>query len=129
VADPVVLSFEQFWQWLQGHPNCIISAGTPDTVIYDHDDHHWQLHQEGQEQMLVQVIRGKSLIGEILIPAGSVSYVQGEPHGEAEGDAEGEYIFDCFVDGPQGPVATYYFTLAHEYTPEEEPPRQGRWVH
>ena len=23
-----VLSFDNFWRWLQGHPNCILRAGT-----------------------------------------------------------------------------------------------------
>jgi hypothetical protein len=125
MAEPVVLSFEEFWRWIQGHPNCILSAGTPDAVLYDHEDFHWYFDREGQDDLLVQVIRGKSLIGEILIPVGSVSYVQGEPREEEE------YVFDCFVEGPEGPVAAYYFALAHEYTPdpEEEPVKEGRWVH
>lgn len=126
MTEPAVLSFDQFWQWLQGHVNCIISAGTPDSVVYDHEDFHWHLGREGQEgrdDFLVQVIRGKNLIGEVLIPAGVVTYVQGEPRGEEE------YIFDCYVESPEGPLATYYFTLSHGPEEEEEAPKQGRWVH
>lgn len=126
MPDSVVLSFDEFWQWIQGHPNCILSIGTPDAVLYDHDDFHWTFTQqvvEGHEELVVQVIRGKSLIGEVLLPRGALTHVQGE---ERE---EGEYTFECFVETPEGPVASYYFAMSHGYTPDE--PRQGggSWVH
>ena len=118
------LSFDEFWDWLQGHPNCVISVGTPDAVLYDHDDFHWHLERDGQSESLVQVIHGKLLVGEVLIPGGLVTHVQAN-----EGD-EDEFLFECFVEGPQGPVASYAFTLSHSMSAEDEPPaRSGRWVH
>ena len=124
MADPIVLSFEELLQYLQYHPNCIVSAGTPDTIIYDHEDYHWHFGKESKDSLLVQVIRGKNLVGEMLISAGAVNFVQGSPKDE------GEFLFECFVEGgEEGPVAAYYFTLSHEYTPEQEPGQQGRWVH
>ena len=125
MAEPVVLPFDQFWRWLQGHPNCILNAGTPEAVLYDCDDFHWHFGTEGEENLLVQVIRGKILIGEIIIPRGSVAYVQGEARGEEE------HLFECFMETEAGPVAAYYFVLSHGYSAEElaSTSRQGRWVH
>jgi hypothetical protein len=122
VPDPVVLAFDEFWQWLQGHPNCILSAGTPETVLYDHEDFHWHFGREGEESLLVQVLRGKNLVGEILIPRGTVTHVSGELRGE------GEFVFECFIESGEGPMPGYYFALSHEYTVEEND-SNGRWVH
>lgn len=134
MSDPRVLEFGEFWQWLQGHPNCIISAGTPDTALFDHDDFHWtfdrELTPEGQEDVLVQLVRGKQLVGELLIPRQRMLHVQVEPQGD-----EGEFLFQCFErpgdeDPPGEPLASYYFTLSHGYEElEAATRRQGRWVH
>ena len=40
------LTFPKFWTWLQGHVNCIVRAGTPEVVLFDHDDFHWTLLAE-----------------------------------------------------------------------------------
>lgn len=127
--DPKVIGFEEFWQWIQGHTNCIISAGTPDTVIYDHDDFHWSFGREvgpdGQEDLLVQLVRGKQLVGEMLIPHGRMTHVQAEQRGE-----DGEVLFECFEESTEGTLPSFYFTLSHGYDePDEREPRQGRWVH
>ena len=124
MSDQVVISFEEFWQYLQYHGNCIVSAGTPDTVIYDHDDYHWHFARESAETLLVQVIRGKQMVGEILVAGTVVTFVQGM---DKEG---GEYLYECYVDdAPGGPVAAYFFTLSHAHDPEEAKQSQGRWVH
>ena len=34
----VTLTFDKFWTWIQAHPNCILRAGTPESVIFDDDD-------------------------------------------------------------------------------------------
>jgi hypothetical protein len=122
MADPIVLTFEKFWHWLQGHPNCILSVGTPDAVIYDQEEFHWHFAKEGDTTLLVQVMRGKELVGEILLPAGEVAFVEGAAKSNEE------FVFECMVQGDEGPVAAYHFTLSHGYDPEEPPP-QGRWVH
>jgi len=75
--DPTTLSFEPFWGWLTGHPNCILRAGTPDAVLYDDEDLHWHFGSEGDATVSVQVLRGKRLLGEILVEPEQVSYVQG----------------------------------------------------
>ena len=122
MADQVVLSFEELWKYLQYHANCIVSAGTADTVIYDHDDYHWHFAKEGKDT-LVQVIRGKHMVGEMLVAGTHVTFVQGV---DKEG---GDFLYECYVEGSEGPVASYYFTVSHAHEPEEEKRPQGRWVH
>lgn len=117
-----VLPFEKFWKWLQGHPNCILTAGTPECVLYDDDDFHWHFGSEEDGTLLVQVIRGKQFVGEIAIDPRNVSYVQSEAKGQEE------FLFECVVEAENEPVAAYHFVLMHDYSPEEVV-KSGRWVH
>ena len=55
------LTFDDFWEWVAAHPNCILRAGIQNSVIYDDEDYHWQFAQDNPETLLVQVIRGKRL--------------------------------------------------------------------
>ena len=117
-----VIPFDKFWKWLLGHPNCILSAGTPEAVLYDDEDFHWHLGAEEEDTMLVQVLRGKQILGEVLIAFRSVAYVQAEQKGEEE------HVFECIVEAESERVAAYHFTLSHGYTTEEAATK-GRWVH
>jgi hypothetical protein len=117
--EPLTLSFEPFWRWLVTHPNCILRAGTPETVIYDDDDLHWHFATEGAETLLVQVLRGKRLIGEILVAPEQVAYVQG-----TVGKEEGEYFFELVSESESDRVAAYFFVLSHGW--EEEGFTPGR---
>jgi len=118
-----VLAFDTFWKWLQGHPNCILSAGTPDAVLYDDEDFHWHFSVEEDSTLLLQVLRGKAMIGELAVTARNVSYVQSEAKGEEE------YLFECVAETDSEPVTAYHFTLSHDYSAEEAPAKPGRWVH
>jgi hypothetical protein len=103
------LPFEKFWTWIQAHPNCILRAGTPEVALFDDDDFHWHFTSEDDGTQVVQVIRGKKLLGEIAITPGEVSYVQAEP-GEGE-----EFRFDLVTEGDQDRVVAYHFVLSHGY--------------
>jgi hypothetical protein len=103
------LSFEAFWSWLQAHPNCIVRAGTPEAVVYDDEDVHWHFATEGADTLVVQAMRGKKLVGEILVVPSDVAYVQGVA-GE-----EDEYAFELVSEGERDRVAAYYFVLSHGY--------------
>lgn len=117
-----VITFDQFWRWLQSHPNCILGAGTADTALYDDDDLHWHFGVEDDGTLLVQVIRGKQLLGEILIQPREVAYVQSESKGEEE------FLFECIIEAEHERLSAWHFTLSHDYSPEEMP-KAGRWVH
>ena len=115
------LPFETFWTWLQAHPNCIIRAGTPEAVVYDHEDLHWHFTAEGSDSFVVQVFRGKQLVGELVLTPADVSYVQGVA-GE-----EDEYVFDLISESETDRVAAYFFVLSHGYDTSDRP--SGRAVH
>ena len=90
-STPTV-SFDTFWNWLLLHPNCVLRAGTPEAVLYDDDDLHWNFASE-QNTLLAQLVRGKRLVGELLIDPEQIAYVQG-----VAGDREGEFVFDLVVE-------------------------------
>ena len=47
-------------KWLMGHPNCILRAGTPDTILFDDEDFYWHLAGTGVEPRVVQVLPRKA---------------------------------------------------------------------
>jgi len=101
------LPFDAFWSWLQAHPNCIIRAGTPEAVLYDDDDLHWHFSAEGPDTFLVQLQRGKKLVGEMMVVPTDVAFVQGV---SAEED---EYVFELISQTQADRVALYHFVLSH----------------
>jgi hypothetical protein len=113
------LPFDRFWGWLLRHPNCILRAGTPEMALFDDDDLHWHFAAEGPN-FYVQVMRGKRLVGELLIEPERIAYVQAT--GE---EREGEYAFELITESEQERYALYYFVLSHGYD-EAETPEKGR---
>ena len=110
MQPPFTLTFDVFWKWLGSHPNCILRAGTPEAVIYDDDDLHWHFTSEEATTLLVQVLRGKRLIGELLLDPDQVTYVQG-----VAGPREDEHVFELITEGEKDRVAAYFFVMAHGY--------------
>jgi len=103
------LPFETFWGWLLRHPNCIFRAGTPEVALFDDDDLHWHFAADGPNYY-VQVMRGKRLLGELLVEPERVSYVQ-----ELGEDREGEHHFELIAETESDRYVVYVFTLAHGY--------------
>ncbi len=110
---PFTLPFQTFWDWVTAHPNCILRAGTPESVLYDDEDFHWHFAKEGAETLLVQVLRGKRLIGELLLDPEPITYVQG-----VDGQHEDEYVFELIAETEKDRVVGYFFVLAHAYEDE-----------
>lgn len=121
-AAPLTLQFEKFWSWLNVHANCILRAGTHDAVLFDHEDYHWHLTAEDDLTLIVQLVRGKELVGEIVIASSEIAYVQCEP---GEGD---EFLFECVVENMAAREVAYHFVLAHGYE-EREVQSARRWTH
>lgn len=121
----VTLPFETFWSWLQSHANCILRAGTPEALLFDHDDYHWHLAAEDDHVLVVQLIRGKEMVGELVVFPSEIAYVQCEPAEPGGGD---EYVFECIVEGETTRQIAYHFVLAHAYD-EYEPPSRRSWTH
>ena len=123
LADPTpTMSFDTFWEWVTSHPNCILRAGTRDTVVFDDDDFHWHFAGDETSSFLVQVIRGKRLVGEILIPKEHIAFVQG-----VVGDQEGEFVFELVSSDDTSPSALFFFVLTHGYESQDDP--EPRRVH
>ncbi len=116
---PFTLSFADFWSWLLTHPNCIIRGGTPDTVLYDDEDYHWHFAQEGDGTLLVQVLRGKRMTGELFIEPDRVAYVQALPPENPD-----EYSFELISESERGTSPSYFFVLAHAYEAQQETDRK-----
>ena len=104
------LPFDVFWEWLVSHPNCILRAGSRESILYDDDDFHWHFASEGNDSWLVQVIRGKRLIGELLLIREKIAYVQG-----VLGDQEGEFIFELISGDESDQGLAYFFVLSHGF--------------
>ena len=121
--DSPTLAFNEFWRWLVLHPNCIVRAGTPESVLYDDDDLHWHFSNEGPDAFLCQLIRGKRLLGELVLHPETVSYVQGY-----RGDHEDEFVFEMIAEGEVDRAAVYFFVLSHAYDGPDTP-ATGRAVH
>ena len=116
------LSFDTFWSWLGGHVNCILRAGTPEAVLFDHEDFHWTIVEEDEHTKVLQVARGKELVGELVVFPQEVAYVQTEP-----AETEGEFIFECVIEGENAREVAYHFVMAHEYESVEH--KTEKWTH
>ncbi|GAB4524144.1 MAG: hypothetical protein Tsb0020_42360 [Haliangiales bacterium] len=123
VPAPITLPFEKFWGWLQAHANCILRAGTPDAVFFDHEDFHWHLAVEEEGTLLVQLVRGKELVSEMMMLANDIAYVQCELT-----DSE-EYVCECVVESETAREVAYHFVMAHEYDEAERSQGGRHWTH
>jgi len=115
MEDAIPVPFEEFLTWVVTHPNCILRAGTPEVVIFDDDDLHWHFaaHEDGTP--VVQVLRGKRLIGELFLIPDQVTYVQG-----SAGEQDGEYVFELIAENEDERVAAYFFVMVHGFDGESE---------
>jgi hypothetical protein len=104
------LGFDKFWRWLKQHPNCILRAGTADVWLHDQDDLHWHVDEDPDRNPSVQLVRGKQLVGEIVLDVRDVLFVQATPDGEAN---EGHFLFEVVGGGRDEPYAVYHFLLSH----------------
>jgi hypothetical protein len=110
MEDSATLSFDQFWTWLVTHPNCILRAGTPEAALFDDDDLHWHFASADDGVPVVQVLRGKRLLGELVLVPDQVTYVQG-----SAAEQEGEYLFELISETESERFVAYFFVLVHGY--------------
>ncbi len=110
---PFTLPFRRFWDWLLTHPNCIVRAGSPEAMLYDDEDLHWHFAAEDDHTLLVQLVRGKHLLGELMIEPERITYVEALPP-----EVEEEHVFELVSETENERFAAFFFVLAHGY--EEE---------
>jgi hypothetical protein len=118
VETGTTLPFDKFWRWLRRHPACILRAGTQDAWLYDQDDLHWHLDEDEERVPAIQLMRGKQILGEILIEARDVLFVQALPDPDG---GEGQFLFEL-VCGPGEPEPVYHVLLAHGFDEEGHKP-------
>lgn len=122
VQSGSTMTFERFWAWLKDHPNCILRAGTPDCFLYDHEDFHWSLNVDGQQNYVVELVRGKRLIADLVIESADIQLVQSSPDVEEPQNVLFEVMSN--VDGEQ--TAVYHFLMSHGV---EEPTHKPEYKH
>jgi hypothetical protein len=113
VQSGVTIAFDRFWRWLKQHPNCIVRAGAHDVWLHDHEDLHWHLDEDPERNPVVQLVRGKQLLAEIVLGVRDALFVQATSE-EAEG-AERNYLFEVVGGGKEEPYAIYHFLVAHGF--------------
>ncbi len=118
----MTMSVENFWSWLMGHANCILRAGTTDAVLYDDEDLHWHFAADSDGRWVVQVIRGKRILGEFFVDPARVAFVQA-----VGGEAEDEHAFELMEESESEQYPAYVFVLAHAF--EEDNASLRRRVH
>ncbi len=105
------LTFTNFWAWLQEHSNCILAAGWAGAALFDHDDFHWSFLEEEDKQMVLQLVKGKTLVGELVFDARAINEVEVQP--DPEGADRGQYLAEFLSPPSAGREALGYIVLSH----------------
>jgi hypothetical protein len=105
------LTFDAFWRWLSDHRNCVLRVGAQDTVLFDHELAHWEFFEEPENRAVVQLIVGKSLVGEFVIERSDILFVQVQP--DVEDPSRGAFVFECIGGARDENYPLYQFLLSH----------------
>jgi len=110
VETGTTMEFDRFWRWLRRHIHCIVRAGTPDAYLYDQEDMHWHLDEDEDRTPVVQLMRGKQLVGELVLEVSDLLFVQVMP--DPDGEA-GQHVFELIGGEAGAPQSVYHFVLTH----------------
>jgi hypothetical protein len=78
---------------------------------------------EDDTTYVIQLARGKELVGELLVFPTEIAYVQVEPS-----EHEGEFLFECVTETADAREVAYHFVLAHEYD-DAAHVKSEKWTH
>ncbi len=113
LPNPATLPFEQFWNWLQRHRNCILRVGAGDSYVYDLEQFHWQFSEDDDRNGIVQLAFGKLVIAEIIVDPHGVLCVQTTPD---PGDDEPERtLFEVITGAGDDGGVRCHFLLTHAF--------------
>jgi hypothetical protein len=116
------MTFEKFWAWLKDHANCILRAGSADAYFYDQEDFHWVLSVDAEQNAVVELLRGKRLVADLVIERQDVQFVQSSPDVE-----QPEHVVFEVISNVQGEaVPIYHFLMSHGV---EEPTHKTEFKH
>jgi len=110
VETGATMEFDRFWRWIKRHINCIVRAGTPDAYLYDQEDLHWHLDEDDDRTPVVQLMRGKELLAEVVLDAPEILFVQVMPDPDGE---QGQFLFEVIGGAAENPLPVYHFVLTH----------------
>lgn len=85
-----------------------------EAVLYDDEDLHWHFASEPDGTLLVQVLRGKLLLGELFVRSDAVRYVQA-----VAGESEEEHLFELVSESDSGQNSAYFFVMTHGFEEEK----------
>ena len=119
VEAGATLTFDKFWRWLKQHVNCILRAGSTDVWLFDQEAYHWHLEEDADRNPTVHLVWGKNLVGEMVLDARDVLFVQATA--DAEGEEPGQFLFEVIGGARDEPRAVYHFLLAHGFEEEGHP--------
>jgi hypothetical protein len=117
VETGTTLTFDKFWRWLREHNNCILRAGTEDVWLFDHEELHWHVDEDGRHNPVVQLIQGKRIVSEMLMDVRDVMFVQATPQGADPEDQT--TLFELIVAGGDETFSAYHFLMAHPLEEEQ----------
>lgn len=106
------IAFNQFWKWLKEHPNCLLRAGTADAVLYDHENLHWYIYEDEDRNPVVQLIMGKTLLGEMILDVTNILYVQVSLERQ-EDDEPPAHLFEIMAGSAEESWPAFHFVLVH----------------
>jgi len=121
-VEATTLTLGIFWQWVGAHYNCIVRAGSDTCVFFDQPFLHWHLIEDLDGQLVAQLIRGKDLVGELVIDPRMVLYV------EVTAQDDEQVLFELVVDSDGEPIPQFHFLMAHGYDEDQDAARRG-WTH
>ena len=83
-------------------------------MLFDHDDFHWALMEEDR-QHVVQVLKGKSLVGELVMAGREVTEVSVAP--DPDTGTQGHFLVELLGGPKEDPQVLYHFVMAHGIEP------------
>ncbi len=105
------LTFQAFWAWLKEHANCVVAASWEGGSLFDHDAFHWLFLEEDERQMVLQLVIGKTLVGELIFDGQLIDEVQVVP--DPDGVERGQCIAEFLSAPSSGRETLGHVVLAH----------------
>jgi hypothetical protein len=110
-SPPKPLSFPVFWEFVKDHANCILGASWGPAVLFDDESLHWALFEQEERRVVIQLIRGKNLVAELMVDGREVDEVEIAP--DPENPQSGHYLAELLSSASKGRESIGHFLLAH----------------
>jgi hypothetical protein len=105
------LTFPGFWEFLKDHANCVLGASWGPGALFDEDSLHWVLFDREDHHAVLQLIRGKNLVGELVIDPQEIDEVEISP--DPENPQSGHYLAELLSSAARGREPLGHVLLAH----------------